>query len=164
VKREEKRLRKKKAWLRRRKEAKAAAMASKSEAAKAGGPTPTWRVKEREKGSEAEAADSTLLGRVAALEKRLDEQERGEERRVKEAYGVGMEAQARKSVVVFDKLSERSEARQRKLTWELQEERRKNQRQQRKAQGIVIKDRLTVGGKTTTPLQPPIRAGPQWRN
>jgi hypothetical protein len=41
VKREEKRLRKKEAWLWRRKEAKAAAMASKREAAKAGGPTPT---------------------------------------------------------------------------------------------------------------------------
>jgi hypothetical protein len=61
----------------------------------------------------------------------LEEQERGEERRVKEAYSVGMEAQARKSVAIFDELSERSEERERKLTWELQEEKRKNQRQQR---------------------------------
>jgi protein subunit release factor B len=28
----------------------------------------------------------------------------------------------------------------------------------------VDKDRLTVGGKVSTPIQPPIRAGSQWRN
>jgi hypothetical protein len=49
-------------------------------------------------------------------------------------------------------VNEKNEERERKLTWELQEERRKNQRQQRRAKGIVVKDRLTVGSKIPTPI------------
>jgi hypothetical protein len=102
---------------------------------------------------------------VAALERRLEEQERGEERRVKEAYGVGMEAQVKKSEALMEELSQRSKERERKLTWELEEEKRKSQKQRRKEKGIVVKDRLAGrGSRIPTLMQPSIWAGPQWRN
>jgi hypothetical protein len=56
----ERRIRKKEAWVQRRKEAKAAAILSKREAAKVGGPM--RGAKSRDKGSEVEVADGTLLG------------------------------------------------------------------------------------------------------
>jgi hypothetical protein len=151
----ERRLRKKEAWLQRRKEAKAVAMTTKREAANA-----NKEIKAREKGSEVEVADGTLFGRVAALEKRLEEQERGEKRRVEEAYSEGREEQARKTIHIFDKLNQRSKEKERKLMWELKEERRKSQRLRREQQGIIVKDRLAARNKPT----PPIRARPQWRN
>jgi hypothetical protein len=83
---------------------------------------------------------------------------------VKEAYGVGMEAQVRKSVALMEEFSQRSEERERKLMWELEEEKRKNQKQLRKERGIVIKDWLTGGSRIPTPIQPSIRAGTQWCN
>jgi hypothetical protein len=90
---------------------------------------------------------------------------RREERRVKEAYGVGMEVQVKKSEALMEELSQRSEERERKLTWELEEEKRKSQKQRRKEKGIVVKDRLAGRrSRIPTPIQPSIRAGPQWRN
>jgi hypothetical protein len=139
----------------------AAAIFSKREAAKAGGQR-QWGggVTSRDKGSEVEVADDTLLGRVVGLERKLEEQVRGEKRRVEEAYGEGREEQARKNLHIFDELNQRSKEKERKLTWELEEERRKNQRQQRKFKGVVVKDRLAAKAKPA----PPICAGSQWRN
>jgi hypothetical protein len=85
---------------------------------------------------------------------------RGEKKRVEEAFNDGVEKQGR----ILAEVNEKNEGRERKLTWELQEERRKNQRQQRKAKGIVVKDQLTVGGKVSMLVQPSICAGLQWRN
>ena len=136
--REEKRLRKKEAWLQKKKEAKVAAMAAKRLAAKVGrqkppggkveGP-PGGALRAPLAGSELEPVDGTLFGRVAALERRLEEQEKGEERRVKEAYDVGRVVQEKKGEALMEELSQRSEERERKLTWELEEEKRKSQKQ-----------------------------------
>jgi hypothetical protein len=81
---------------------------------------------------------------------------------VKEAYDVGREAQVKKGEALMEEWSQRSEERERRLTWELEEERRKGQKQRRKAGGIVVKDRLA--SRIPTPVKPVVRAGPQWRN
>jgi hypothetical protein len=103
---------------------------------------------------------------VAALERRLEEQKgEGEERRVKEAYDVGRVVQEKKGEALMEELSQRSEERERKLMWELEEEKRKGQKQRRKAKGIVVKDRLAPrGSRIPTPIKPLVRAGPQWRD
>jgi hypothetical protein len=63
---------------------KAAAILRKRGAAKAGGPR--RGVKAGDKVNEVEVADGTLLGRVADLERKLEEQVRGEKRRLEEAF------------------------------------------------------------------------------
>jgi hypothetical protein len=61
-------------------------------------------VKAGVKVSEAEVADGTLLGRVAALERKLEEQMRGEKKRVEEAYGKGMADQGKKSMLIMEEM------------------------------------------------------------
>jgi hypothetical protein len=53
---------------------------------------------------------------VAALERRLEEQEKGKERRVKEAYDEGREAQVKKREALMEEWNQRSEERVRRLT------------------------------------------------
>jgi hypothetical protein len=81
---------------------------------------------------------------------------------------VGREAQVKKGEALMEELSQQREERERKLTWELAEEKRKSQKQRRKEKGIVVKDRLAErggrGSRIPTPIQPSVRAGPQWRN
>jgi hypothetical protein len=58
----------------------------------------------------------------------------------------------------------------RRLTWELEEERRKGLLQRRSAEGVGVRDRLTAqGSRIPKPVNKPavetvVRAGPQWRN
>ena len=93
---------------------------------------PTRGVKAGVKASEAEVADGTLLGRVAALEKKLEEQMRGEKKRVEDTYGEGMADQGRKSKLILEEMKERNEEKEKKRTWEREEERRKHQKEERK--------------------------------
>jgi hypothetical protein len=77
---------------------------------------PTQGVKAGAKESRIEAADGTLLGKVAALERKLEEQMRGEKKRVEEFYGEGMEDQGKKSLLIVEEIRERNEERERRLT------------------------------------------------
>jgi hypothetical protein len=70
---------------------------------------PMQGVKAGVRASEAEVADGTLLGRVAALEKKLEEQMRGEKKRVEDAYGKGMADQGRKSRLILEEMKEMKE-------------------------------------------------------
>jgi hypothetical protein len=107
---------------------------------------------------------------VAALEERLEVQEEREGRRVREAYEEGKEAQVKKGDALMEEWNQRSEERVRRLTWELEEERRKGLKQRRKAEGMEVKDRLTSqGSRIPKPVSKPVvkpvvRAGPQWRD
>jgi hypothetical protein len=91
----------------RKREVRAAAAKRKREVAREGGPT--QGIKAGVKVSEAEVANGTLLGRVAALEKKLEEQMRREKKRVEEAYGEGMADQGRKSKLILEEMKERNE-------------------------------------------------------
>jgi hypothetical protein len=78
---------------------------------------------------------------------------------------LGRVAQEKKGEALMEELSQRSEERERKLMWELEEEKRKSQKQRRKEKGIMVKNRLAErGSRIPTPIQPSVRAGPQWRN
>jgi hypothetical protein len=100
---------------------------------------------------------------VAALEEMLKEQVRGEQKRVEEAYGEGMAAQGRKSLVILEEMKERNEAKERKRTWEREEEKRKHQKEERRRQGTTVKDRLTRK-QDDTMKRLPARAVPRYRN
>jgi hypothetical protein len=139
ARRTEKRMRRKAVWVVKR-EVRAAAAKRKREVAREGGPT--RGVKAGAKENEVEAVDDTLLGRVAALERKLEEQVRGEKKRVEEAFGEGMEVQGRKILLIVEEIRGRNEERERKLTWELEEERRKNRKEEKSRRGIHVKDRL----------------------
>jgi hypothetical protein len=181
--REEKRLRKKEAWLKRMREGKAAAMAAKRVAAEGGGqkppgcaPTSFGDVQSTPSGvrctppGKVQSVVDTLLGRVAALEERLEVQEVREKRRVREAYEEGRRVQVKKGEAVVEELTQRSERKVRRLTWELEEEKRKGLLQKRSAEGVKVKDRLTaqesrIPKPVTRPVvKPAVRAGPQWRD
>jgi hypothetical protein len=86
---------------------------------------------------------------VAALERKLEEQMRGEKKRVEEVYGEGMADQGRKSLLIVEKIRERNEGKERKLSWELEEKKRKNQKEERSRDGIAVKDRLTRESSAT---------------
>jgi hypothetical protein len=79
-------------------------------------------IKAGAKGGEVEVSDGTLLGRVSALEKKLEEQVRGEKKRLEEAYGEGMAAQGKKSLLLLEEMKERNEEKERRCTWEREEE------------------------------------------
>jgi hypothetical protein len=83
-------------------------------------------VKAGVRASEAKVADGTLLARVAALEKKLEEQMRGEKKRVEDAYGKRMADQGRKSRLILEEMKERNEEKERRRMWEREEERRKS--------------------------------------
>ena len=118
----------------------------------------------------AESVVNTLLGRVAALEERLEVQEVREKRRVREAYEEGRRVQLKKGEAVVEELTQRSEQKVRRLTWELEEEKRKGLLQKRSAEGVKVKDRLTAQeSRIPKPVirpvvKPAVRAGPQWRD
>jgi hypothetical protein len=98
---------------------------------------PTWRGgKERAKGDNLEAADSTLLRRVEALERKLEEQKKGEEKRVEEAFEEGVKKQGLIMVEVRDEI----EARDIKWRGRVDEEKQRNLREGRKFRGIEVKD------------------------
>jgi hypothetical protein len=107
VRRTERRMRRKAAWMEKKREVRAAAAKRKREVAREGGPT--RRGKAGAKENNIEAADGTL-GRVAALERKLEEQVRGEKKRVEEDYGEGMENQGRKSLLIVEEIRERTVA------------------------------------------------------
>jgi hypothetical protein len=186
---EEKRLRKKEAWLKRMKEGKAAAIAAKRVASEGVGgrmppgcaPTGFGVTQGTSSGvrcspsSKGESVVDTLLGRVAALEERLEVQEVREKRRVSEAYeegrSEGVRAQGKKGEAVVKELMQRSEQKVRRLTWELEEEKRKGLLQRRSSEGVRVKDRLMTvrGSRLPRPVVVPavktvVRAAPQWKN
>jgi hypothetical protein len=111
----------------------------------------------------------TLLGRVTALEERLGVQEAREKRRVKEAY-----AQGRKDGVAWQvRQGEDVERAQkvRRLTWELEEEKRKGLLKRRSLEGVRVKDRLAVrGSRLPRPVVlsaakgTVVRAASQWKD
>jgi hypothetical protein len=49
---------------------------------------------------------------------------RGEKKRVEDAYGEGMADQGRKSRLILEEMKERNEEKERRRTWEREEERR----------------------------------------
>jgi hypothetical protein len=51
---------------------------------------------------------TTLLGRVAALERKLEEQKEEEEKRVKEAYNLGVMKQGQVTALVRDEIEARN--------------------------------------------------------
>ena len=185
---EEKRLRKKEAWLKRMKEGKAAAIAAKRVAAEGVGlvvppgcaPTGFGVTQGIPSGvrcppaGKRESVVDTLLGRVAALEERLEVQEVREKKRVGEAYeegrSEGVRVQGKKGEAVVKELLERSQRKVRRLTWELEEEKRKGLLQRRSLEGVGVKDRLTVrGSRLPRPVVVPavkttVRAAPQWKD
>jgi hypothetical protein len=110
-----------------------------------------------------EVADATLIERVAALEVMLKEQMRGEQKRVEVAYGEGMAAQGRKSLLVLEEMEERNEARERKRTWEREEDKRKNQKEERRRQGTTVQDRLSRKRGDDNMKRLPARAVPRFR-
>jgi hypothetical protein len=111
----------------------------------------------------------TLLGRVTEMEERLEAQEVREKRRVKEAY-----EQGRKDGVAWQvRQGEDVERAQkvRRLTWELEEEKRKGLLKRRSLEGVGVKDRLAArGSRLPRPVKMPapkgtvIGAASQWRN
>jgi hypothetical protein len=179
--RAEKRWKKKEAWLKRMKEGKAVAIAAKRVAAGkvpppgcAPGPV-GFGVNGAPTGArcspagKAESVVKTLLGRVTALEERLEVQEVREKRRVKEAYEQGrkdgMAWQVRQGEDV-----ERAQ-KVRRLTWELEEEKRKGLLKRRSLEGVGVKDRLAVRcSRLPRPVVLPavkgtvVRAASQWRD
>ena len=186
---EEKRLRKKEAWLKRMKEGKAAAIAAKRVAAEGVGgrmppgcaPTGFGVAQGTSSGvrcapaCKRESVVDTLLGRVAALEERLEVQEVREKRRVSEAYEEGMRegvrVQGKKGEAVVEELVQRSKQKVRRLTWELEEEKRKGLLHRRSLEGVGVKDRLTTlrGSRLPRPVvlsavETVVRAAPQWKD
>jgi hypothetical protein len=93
----------------------------------------------------------------------LEEQMRGEKKRVEEAYSEGMADQGRKSLLIMEETRERNEEKERKLTWERKEEKRKNQKEERSRHGIVVKDRLTREDSATM-KRLPARIRPRFRD
>jgi hypothetical protein len=71
---------------------------------------------------------------------------------------------------VMEEVKQRSEQKVRRLTWELEEEKRKGLMQKRSAEGVRVKDRLTAQGSripkpvTQPVVKPVVRAGPQWKD
>jgi hypothetical protein len=177
----EKRWKKKEAWLKRMREGKAVAIAAKRVAA---GKVPPpgcapglvgFGVNGVPTGArclpagKVEPVVETLLGRVTALEERLEVQEAREKRRVKEAY-----AQGRKDGVAWQvRQGEDVERAQkvRRLTWELEEEKRKGLLKRRSLEGVRVKDRLAVRGSRlprpvglSAPKGTVVRAASQWKD
>jgi hypothetical protein len=114
------------------------------------------------------AWEVSLLGRLTEMEERLEAQEVREKRRVKEAY-----EQGRKDGVAWQvKRGEEVERAQkvRRLTWELEEEKRKGLLERRSLEGVGVKDRLAAcGSRLPRPAKMPapkgtvIGAASQWR-
>jgi hypothetical protein len=65
-------------------------------------------------------------------------------------------------VLILEEIRERNKQRERRLTWELEEDRRKNQKQERSHRGIAVKDRLTREDATMKKL--PVRIRPRYRS
>jgi hypothetical protein len=68
-------------------------------------------------------------------------------------------------------LLEKNQQKVRRLTWELEEEKRKGLLQRRSLEGVRVKDRLSTvrGSRLPRPVVVPavetvVRAGPQWKN
>jgi hypothetical protein len=87
---------------------------------------------------------------------------RGEKKRVEEVHSEGMVDQGKKSVLILEEFRQKNEERERKLTWELEEEKRKNLREGRKVRGIEVKDQLSRESAITKRLS--ARNQPRYRN
>ena len=105
------------------------------------------------------------------MEERLEVQEVREKRRVREAYEEGKRVQVKKGEAVVKELTQRSEQKVRRLTWELEEEKRKGLLKRRSLEGVRVKDRLAVRGSRlprpvglSAPKGTVVRAASQWKD
>jgi hypothetical protein len=177
AKKAERRMKRKAVWVERKREMRVAAATKRRELAWGGRPTGENKFGGPPAGAgtsgagaplggskvNLEVADTTLSGRVAALEVMLKQQMRGEQKRMQEAYEDGMADQGRKSALILGEMRERNATKERRRTWEREEEKRRVQKEERKRQGTTVKDRLSRKPVDVTTKRLPARVVPRYR-